>query len=227
MKKRLIIMVVISILLMVSCATGTDITKKNRDGSPIWTTVIPKSNRYLYGVGKANLGVSSISENAADASARNDLAKSISVNLQDATSVYTAASSGALAEAYESIIMETVNVTMKGVVVEQRWTAPDGTAWTLVSFKTKNLPKLYEDSANNYLVQLEARRLEVESKLAALLEEFADAKDDESMALKSAAEAKAKELIAECDSVIASVDAKGLSKETKAFLEELGYTFDS
>ncbi|MCQ2412001.1 MAG: LPP20 family lipoprotein [Sphaerochaetaceae bacterium] len=136
------------LLALVSCATGTDITQKNRDGSPIWTTEIPSSNRYLYGVGKAKLLGESSSQMAADANARLDLARQIRVNLKENLSSYYSESGASTMEAMEQVMVQTVDLAMNKVVVEQRWTAKDGTVWSLVSFKSKDLPALYKDAAN-------------------------------------------------------------------------------
>lgn len=148
--KRFLLVLLMALMLfaLCSCATGTDLTKKNRDGSPIWTTEIPSSNRYLYGVGKAKLLGESSSQVAADANARVDLAKKIRVNVKDNFSSYYSESGDNIAEAMEQVMVQTVDLAMNRIVVEQRWTAKDGTVWTLVSVRTKDLPALYKDAAN-------------------------------------------------------------------------------
>lgn len=144
----LVLLTVLMLLTLSSCATGTDLKKRNRDGSPIWTTEIPSSNRYLYGVGKAKLLGESSSQAAADANARVDLARKIRVNLKDNLSTYYSESGATVTEAMEQVMVQTVDLAMNKVVVEQRWTAKDGTVWSLVSFRTKDLPSLYKDVSN-------------------------------------------------------------------------------
>ena len=64
-KIKVFSLMLLAVLMLASCATGTDITQKNNDGSPIWTTVIPESNKLLYGVGSAKF---STEKNSRDAS---------------------------------------------------------------------------------------------------------------------------------------------------------------
>ena len=76
--KKLFVVLVIAIMLA-SCATETDITEKNADGSPIWTTEVPQSNKYVYGVGSAKLSNQQNSRTAADANARADLSRKLTI----------------------------------------------------------------------------------------------------------------------------------------------------
>lgn len=148
-KQVLVALAALMLLVLASCATGTDINAKNRDGSPVWTTEIPSSSRYLYGVGKAKLLGDSSSQMAADANARLDLARKIRVNLKENLSTYYSESDSSVIEAMEQVMVQTVDLAMNKVVVEQRWIDKDGTVWSLVSFRTKDLPDLYKDVANN------------------------------------------------------------------------------
>ena len=223
--KRIIIIVLSAIILLLicSCATGTDISKKNKDGSPIWTKEIPVSNRFLYGVGKAKLMVDSNSQQAADAAARSDLAHKINVNIKDALTLYSNEASSVVTSAYETIIVQSVNLTMKKVAVEQRWTADDGTVWSLVSFRVKDLPSLYSDAANDYLNQLEERRISTQEKLIALLEELKDSTDSESAMLKTAAQEKADSIISEVVEIEGALDVQKQMKELAGYLETNGF----
>ena len=210
-------------MLLCSCATGTDINAKNKDGSPIWTTEIPKSNRLLYGVGRAKLTIASNSEQAADAAARADLAKKINVNVKDALAMYTSEASATIVSAFETIIVESVNLTMKKVVVEQRWTAPDGTVWSLVSFRIKDLPDLYADSANDYLNQLEEKKISTQNKLIELLRELGDSEDADVVELKKLAQEKADGIITETEEILRSIDVKAQKNDISEYLTENGY----
>lgn len=223
--KRITFAIIICLVFMLlcSCATGTDINAKNKDGSPIWTTEIPKSNRYLYGVGRAKLTIDSNSEQAADATARADLAKKISVNVKDALAMYSNEASATVVSAYETIIVESVNLTMKKVVVEQRWTAKDGTVWSLVSFRVKDLPDLYADSANDYLNQLEEKKIATENKLIELLRELGDSEDADVVELKKLAQERADGIITEAEEILRSVDVQAQRKDISEYLTVNGY----
>lgn len=213
----------IILFLICSCATGTDISKKNKDGSPIWIKEIPTSSRFLYGVGKAKLMVDSNSLQAADAAARSDLANKINVNIKNALTTYSNEASAVVTSAFETIIVQSVNLTMKKVAVEQRWTADDGTVWSLVSFSVKDLPALYADAANNYLNQLEERRISTQERLIALLEELKDSTDSDSVALKTAAQEKADSIISEVMEIEGVLDVQEQMKELAKYLKTNGF----
>ena len=165
-----LIFILLSLLIITSCATETDIDAVNDDGSPIWTTIVPESNKYVYGVGRAKLSNEANSTASADADARADLASKLQSTIKEATSNYTNDSEGDLRNAYEQITIQFVEFTMRGVKTEQHWTAPDGTVWSLVSLEAKTLDDQYALAANDYLTQIEAKKVETESKLADLLE---------------------------------------------------------
>lgn len=224
MKKINFALIVLLIaLFFTSCATGTDITKKNSDGSPVWTTEIPKSSKYLYGVGKAKLLIDSNSQAAADASARSDLALKINVNIKDALASYSNEASNAVVSAYETLLVQSVNLTMKKVVVENRWTSPDGAVWSLVSLKVKDLPSLYEDAANDYLNQLEEKRINTLSKLTLLLEELGDSEENDVVEIKKLAQAKSDSIVNEVEEIKGSIDVEALRRELEEYLIEEGY----
>lgn len=204
--RKLILISLAIVILVCSCATGTDITEKNADGSPIWTTEIPKSTKYLYGVGRAKLLMESNSQQAADAQARSDLALKIRVNMKDALAMYSDEASNVVVSAFETLIVQSVNLTMNKVVVEQRWTAPDGTIWSLVSFRVKDLPDLYADAANDYLNQLEEKRISTEKKLADLLEELKDSTDENTAEMRRLAQEKAASIVSEVNEIEGRLD---------------------
>lgn len=112
--RKVIILLLASISLLFSCATGTDITAKNKDGSPIWITTLPESTRLYYGVGSAKLSNIQNSQSAADTTAKSNLAKQLESTIKEATGVYSNETMGTVIQAYEKITMEVVNVTMRG-----------------------------------------------------------------------------------------------------------------
>lgn len=224
MRKIFLSLIVLAVVILFSsCVTGTDINEKNKDGSPVWTTEIPKSSKYIYGVGKAKMLMDSNSQQAADAAARNDLALKINVNIKDALSVFSNESSSVVVSAYETLILQSVNLTMKKVVVEQRWVADDGTVWSLVSFRVKDLPDLYEDAANDYLNQLEEKRISTESKLVTLLEELKDSVDESAAEMRRMAQEKADAIVLEVVEIEGSIDIPAQVLEIAQYLADNGF----
>lgn len=221
--RKLILIPLAFIFLICSCATSTDITQKNKDGSPIWTTEIPKSTKYLYGVGKAKLLMDSNSQQAADAAARSDLALKINVNIKDALSMYSNEASSVVVSAYETLIVQSVNLTMKKVFVEQRWVADDGTVWSLVSFRVKDLPELYADAANDYLNQLEEKKISTQKKLVELLTELEQSSGEDVVELKRLAQEKADEIVSEVLEIENSINVIAQVGEIAQYLEENGF----
>ncbi len=170
MKKKLAwVAILVLVGLLASC--GTDLSKKNADGSPIWTTTIPSGGKRIYGVGKARLTLDATSEQAADTFARSDLSKKIESTLKEFNTHYTMDTEGKTAQAYEQLVVETVNLTLRKVSVEQRWRAPDGTVWSLVSLATKELPVIYSETAG----RIAAERINAQ-QLAAEVEKFLQSK---------------------------------------------------
>ena len=219
---RKTILILLAVLLLASCATETDIDELNADGSPIWTTIVPESSKYVYGVGRAKLSTEANSANSADANARADLARKLQSTIKEATANYTNDSEGSLLEAYEQITLQVVNFTMQGVKTEQRWSAPDGTVWTLVSLEAKSLDDQYALAANDYMNQIEEKKAETEDRLAALLEALAEEEGDSQM-VKDAAEKKASELISGYDSQLEGIDVEALAAAIDAYTTSLGY----
>ncbi len=220
---RCCILILVLSLLALSCTTTKNVEGTNNDGSPVWTTKIPSSNKLLYGVGSAKLSTKHNSEDASYANASSNLARQLSLRVDEASVVYSNDAEKSTKEAYESIKKTSVSFTLMGVVTEERWTAEDGTVWTLLSVKIDNLPKMYEAAANTYIKEEEKKIEEINNKLNAVLEELKDQNDDDSLKLKAMYEAKAESLESEITTVIKSVDYPGVRREIEKKLAEDGY----
>ena len=214
---------VLILLLIVSCATGTDIKKKSSDGSPIWITEIPVSNRLVYGVGRSKLSNLKNSQDASYADANADLAKKLSVRVNEASSTYASDSEGVVLDAYESIKVMTVSFTMKGVVLEDRWVAEDGTVWTLVSLKIKDLPSMYEEAANNYRKEQEEKKSSTLRKLEDLLAEIGETEDEETLTFIKLASAKADSIVEQIDVTLSKINTEGVRDKIGESLVLDGY----
>lgn len=216
-------LMLLTALMLASCATGTDITQKNNDGSPIWTTVIPESNKLLYGVGSAKFSTEKNSRDASYSAAVADLARKVSVRIQDASSAYSSDADSELLTAYENVRTLTVNVTLKGVKTVDRWKAEDGTVWTLVSLEAKRLPEIYSDAANSWKAQQEERKLSIMNKLVALKESLGDRNDDKAVEIRSLAEERAGEMILEIEQLMGAMHFSEITENITTDLAKDGY----
>lgn len=223
MKAKLTIGLLVLALL---CSCATNINKVNADGSPIWTTVIPESNKVIYGVGKAKLSTESNSQMSADANARADLARKIDVSIKESITNYTNDAAGVVKNAYEQLLIEVVSVTMKGVTVEQRWTSPDGTVWSLVSFPVKKLPSLYADSANDFKNKLAEKKIAADNKLEAQKLEISKDKtltDAQIAELLAMAESLKKKNTSDVDAILLGIDGQRDADSISKYLATLGF----
>lgn len=151
---RSIIMWVAVIAVLVGCAST------NPDGSPKWTTTVPSHWRTYYAVGYGKLSNVQNSRMRAEAMATDAVARWASVTVQGALTNYfqDSGSSGAQTlEMMESISRQVVDISLRGIQVEEQWVAPDGGVWILVSFPVKNLKDAYK---------AQSLELERESELA-------------------------------------------------------------
>ena len=222
-KIKVFSLMLLTALMLASCATGTDITQKNNDGSPIWTTVIPESNKLLYGVGSAKFSTEKNSRDASYSAAVADLARKVSVRIQDASSAYSSDADSELLTAYENVRTLTVNVTLKGVKTVDRWKAEDGTVWTLVSLEAKRLPEIYSDAANSWKAQQEEKKLSIMNKLVALKESLGDRNDDKAVEIRSLAEERAGEMIVEIEQLMSAMHFNEITENITADLAKDGY----
>ena len=222
-KIKMVSLMLLTALMLASCATGTDITQKNNDGSPIWTTVIPESNKLLYGVGSAKFSTEKNSRDASYSAAVADLARKVSVRIQDASSAYSSDADSELLTAYENVRTLTVNVTLKGVKTVDRWKTEDGTVWTLVSLEAKRLPEIYSDAANSWKAQQEEKKLSIMNKLVALQESLGDRNDDNATEIRSLAEERAGEMIVEIEQLMSAMHFNEITENITADLAKDGY----
>lgn len=201
-----VLLLAVAVLISSCASTNIDFAALNADGSPVWTTSVPQSTKYIYGVGNAKFSNERNSSAAADARARADLSRRLQSTIQDATAVYLADSGGAVAEAFETITVQAVHLTVQGIQVERRYVSGDGTAYSLVSFEAKKLKELYQMAANDYLENQKLTRKEERN------EYLSDLKDLLNNGSKTA------------DTAGEPVDAEKLAKILEAGLRELGYT---
>lgn len=221
--KKVMVVCVLVLFLCASCTTVKNVEGTNADGSPVWTTEVPFSKRCLYGVGRAKFSNAQNSEKAAEVQAYADLARKVTATIKESTAVYANDSSSTLAEAFESIVLVSTNVTLKEVMTVDKWMSPEGEAWALVSLETKKLKKIYQDAANDYLNQLEEKKIAAEKKLAALLEKMGTELDEEESLLKELAEEKVSSIEKELDEVKAILNHEKLSQNFADALSSQGF----
>ncbi|ADY12879.1 hypothetical protein [Sphaerochaeta globosa] len=153
--KRTLIVLLISMLLLASCATP----KTNSDGSPYWTTHSPKNTKAIhYEVASAKQSTPQLSQLRAESSAKDAIGRWASTNVDNALVTFIEEAGEVLKtkqmlEVLQNLSIQTVNIGLRGVVFEERYTAPDGTVWVLASYPVKNLKDAYKKQA----VELEQR----------------------------------------------------------------------
>ncbi len=143
MMKRSVLLVLLAcaLVMVTSCASTPE---ANPDGSPYWTTHVPTSGSKFYGVGYGKLSTKYNSQLKAEAGARDAISRAVSTQMKSMLTNFEteAQNRGLSAEAlgaFETISVQVVNLSLRGVVIEETWLDPDGAMWALASFPTKNL----------------------------------------------------------------------------------------
>lgn len=181
--KRVMLVVVVVSLVLVSCATP----KTNKDGSPYWTTHVPKSSRtYHYEVGSAKRSTSYLSQIAAESAARDAIGRWASTSVDAAFTTFIEEAGEALKdkqllEVIQSLSVQTVDIALRGVAIEERYTAPDGTVWVLASYPVKNLKDAYKAQAEAMEEKLAKAQADLvkSERLISYLEELLDGQVDD------------------------------------------------
>ena len=162
MKRYVVPLLVLSLFVMVGCATT------NPDGSPKWTTDPPSNWRTYYAAGYGKLSNVQNSRMRAEALAMDNIARWASTTVQGALTNYfqdSGATGGQSAEMMENISRQVVDISLRGAKVEESYTDAEGGVWVLVSFPVKNLKDAYEQQS----IALE-RKAEIQK--AALMVEY-------------------------------------------------------
>ncbi|MDD3823736.1 MAG: LPP20 family lipoprotein [Sphaerochaetaceae bacterium] len=134
-------MVLVALVLLAGCATT------NADGSPKWTTDVPSHWRTYHAVGYGKLSNVQNSRMRAEAMATDAVARWASVTVQGALTNYfqdSGSSGNQNLEMLESISRQVVDISLRGIQVEEQYTDADGGVWVLVSFPVKNLKDAYK-----------------------------------------------------------------------------------
>ena len=95
-----------------------------------------------------------------------------------------------------------------------------------MSFRVKDLPELYRDAANDYLNQLEEKRISTEAKLVALLEELKDSTDENAAEMRRMAQEKADSIVSEVIEVEGSIDIPVQVVEIAQYLVNNGFELE-
>lgn len=166
-------------LIMLSCVST--------DGRPSWVDDIPSKWGRVCGVGEARLSTSHNSRMASEAAARADLARRLEVSIDEAVATYVNDSHSRILNAYEEITIQTVDLSIRNIRLDERWTDEDGTVWTLVSIPSSDVDDIFVMAANDYRSKLEERRLDIEARYMALLEELSSSASADAEAIAKAA----------------------------------------
>ena len=99
---------------------------------------------------------------------------------------------------------------------KNRWTDEDGTVWTLVSIPSSDVDDIFALAANDYRSKLEERRLDIEARYMALLEELSSSASADAEAIAKAALDYISDEVSAIDDVL-----RGISEEDIAGIAEL------
>ncbi|NCD04654.1 MAG: hypothetical protein EOL97_00905 [Spirochaetia bacterium] len=182
MKK--LILLLISVLLLASCVSKspyiTDHPEFTEDGAPYWTVLTPINKDRFYGVGMGQLSNPVNSKMRAEAGARDEIARQVSVLINTAVKNYTN-EAGLLNNtqeltAFETISLQVANTTLRNVIIENTYQDPKTKAiWVIASFEKKYLPQAYKAEAENLKRNLEKRKIAAIEALALAKERNAQA----------------------------------------------------
>lgn len=185
MKKFLFILLT-STILLISCATKspylTDHPEYTEDGAPYWTVLTPVDKWRYYGVGMGQLSNPINSKMRAEAGARDEIARQVSILVNTAIKNYTN-EAGMInntqeLNAFETISLQVVNTTLRNVIIENTYQDPETKAiWVIASFEKKYLEDAYKAEAENVKRNLEKRKI-------AAIEALAKAKDRTAQAIE-------------------------------------------
>jgi hypothetical protein len=144
MKKAVPILVLL--FLLIGCATTPAF---NEDGSPYWTTHIPKSTRTTYyAVASAKQSTEELSMLRAESAAKDMIGRWAETTI-DASVITFIEEAGEtlrtkqILEVLQNLSVQTVNIALRGVEVVERWVRDDGTVYVLASYPVKNLKEAY------------------------------------------------------------------------------------
>ena len=195
-------------LVMLSCVST--------DGRPSWVDDIPSKWGRVCGVGEARLSTSHNSRMASESAARADLARRLEVSIDEAVATYANDSHSRILNAYEEITIQTVDLSIRNIRLDERWTDEDGTVWTLVSIPSSDVDDIFVMAANDYRSKLEERRLDIEARYMALLEELSSSASTDAEAIAKAALDYISDEVSAIDDVL-----RGISEEDIAGIAEL------
>ena len=183
--KKLLLMIFFTMML-VSCVNQspyiTEHPEYTEDGAPYWTVLTPIDKSRFYGVGMGQLSNPINSKMRAEAQARDEIARQVSVLINSAVKNYTN-EAGIInntqeLNAFENISLQVVNTTLRNVIIENIFQDPNSNAiWVLASFEKKYLKDAYKSEAENLKRNIEKRKI-------AAVEALASAKDRNAKAIE-------------------------------------------
>lgn len=148
MRTRLYILGLLLILVLVGAGCASP-PKFNADGSPAWTTSVPKDSRTLhYAVGSAKQSTPHLSQLRAEAAAKDSVGRWASTVVDTSLVTYIEEAGEYLKdkqtlEALQNLSVQTVSIALREVSVVERYVGADGTVWVLCSYPKQNLKQAY------------------------------------------------------------------------------------
>ncbi len=175
--KKMIGLSLVLLLVFFGCTTP----KANPDGSPYWTSHTPKSTRSLhYEVGSAKQSNAQLSQLRAESAVKDAIGRWASTNVDTALVTFIESAGEVLKnqqmlEVIQNLSVQTVDIALRGVSIEERYMAPDGTVWVLASYPVKNLKDAYRMQAEELERELALKEAEAEVVKAEAMVAYLDA----------------------------------------------------
>ncbi|MBQ5780691.1 MAG: LPP20 family lipoprotein [Spirochaetaceae bacterium] len=139
-------------LVLVGCASAPKVTGSSVESTkqPDWVTKGKKSSTLKYVVGNGKMSNFSNSKKRAEADARDQIAlwvsTSVTVTLKNYTQDAGVGGETQAIEFMENVSQQTSKVALRGVEIEDFWSAPDGTIFVLASIPIANVEKALEEN---------------------------------------------------------------------------------
>ncbi|NLZ77440.1 MAG: hypothetical protein GX911_05685 [Spirochaetales bacterium] len=168
MKRTAFLLVLLA--LLAGCATTPAL---NEDGSPYWTTHIPKKTRTTYyAVASAKQSTEALSTLRAESAAKDMIGRWAETTIDSSVVTFIEEAGETLRtrqvlEVLQNLSVQTVDIALRGVKIVERWVRDDGTVYVLASYPVKHLKEAYRLQAE----ELERKAL-ADAIRAEVLEEY-------------------------------------------------------
>jgi hypothetical protein len=135
MKKAIVILMVLSLVMAVSCVSAPAAAPAASSSLPPWINDVPPEDA-IWGIGNAKMQDPRRNLNAAQARGRTSIARELDTKVQAMLTDYYLEAGGANTSLYEDVARQITNINVSGARMVNSWEDPkDGTLWVCMSYK--------------------------------------------------------------------------------------------